>query len=427
MPAALVTGATTLRPVMRELAKAGFELVVATDAAMEAMKREKLPVEPLGKWFNDKIAVAAANDAAVLTSRVVEALNEGLPQAAVAEALGKSPLAMRVAGGLPNWLAGFAMQQLADATTTSLVMENLLREKEIAIFVTHEDITDRFRQMTRICQAHGIPTLHVPHGNYGGHSLERSPDSFLVADVAAVAGAYQQEFFAKRGASLERLPITGNPAWDEHYRVAKEGVQADAKRALGFQLEKPVAAVVTTWALGMSRLKGEWIDKSWRLALTMMKLLPRVQWLVSVHPNSPPGSEQRLGETIQREGIGAAITRGHYWQRLLAPDVHFVFSQTNFVAAAAILGRPAVGLEYEEYAGERRPCWDGDGAVLKVPPEPAAMADAVRRALTPEYQERWRGELLGPFLRRYNGPSDGHAAERVVALAAKMMEGGGDG
>jgi hypothetical protein len=423
-PVVLMSGGRTVQPLGKHIAQRGAELVLMEGRVAAEMNRLKIPATPLESLRNQRVAEMATNEAAILTARVVAALGSesrnGSPQKAVQEALDGTGYGTQMAVQLDKWLPGTVMRTMANMTQLTLLLEELFARKRVVAFLAHEDITDGGKLATKFCQARGVPTLHVPHGNYGPVPFFKSPDSFMVADVAAVAGEYQKEWFVSKGADPTRIVVTGNPAWDVFY--TSEAVPLEAKGNLGFDLDAPLVALCTSWTLGNCRGKAKWLNEAWKTMVMAAKLTPNVQWLISIHPNSPPKMEEELARALSEAGVRAAGTRKYLLLRLLAPNLHVMPLQSNIITEAAILGRPSMVFEASEMPDrERREQCEGDDSVMKVPMDPVAMADGIRYALTDEYQERWREELREPYLMKYNWANDGKATERVMSVMDQMI------
>jgi hypothetical protein len=278
----------------------------------------------------------------------------------------------------------------------------------LAAAVVHEDVTGLIRAFLLGVQAHGVPTVHVPHGLYAEAELRgANVHDRAWADVLAVGGAAQRKWFVRRGVPGDRIVETGNPAWDllcRHPRVPAESLGLARGR---------VVTLALSWigpdnagARILARAFANHVAASLTAVKALRRTEPSLRCVVKLHPSAPATEEERVRRLAAAAGVTVDLaTRGRTHEILAASDV-LVTQPSTIAAEALILGTPVVAIDC---------AYDGD-AVLAVPGEAAAVEAAVGHVLagwgrSEDFQARRR-----TFLRRHNGPSDGGAAERVAAL-----------
>jgi len=288
----------------------------------------------------------------------------------------------------------------------------LARSGRLAGVVVHEDVTAPVRALLEAVRPFGVPSVHVPHGVYADERLVGA-DVHGVAhtDVVAVAGEVEREWFLRRGVLPARLVVTGNPAWDPLC-----GRPRQSAAVLGLPPGR-VVTVTTTW-LGADSADHGGIraahERQLRAGLKAIASLqarhPDLHLVLKLHPSAPSGEEERLARLAAEAGARVGcLLRDRLPDVLAASDVLLTLPSTVAVEAV-VAGTPVVAIEF---------FFDGD-AVLTVPAEVGAIAAALADVLAGSGRSAGFAARRRQFVARYNGPSDGRAAERVARLVENL-------
>ena len=393
----MLSGGYTTTPVAPLLATT-YNLLLTEEAPAKALAQRKLPARSLTEWLPKEDAMALYTAAVKLA----------------ANAVGRIDLAGKLLDGkgpVEN-LPGMFLDCCIKALVRLEAVKRAAQEVDIAGWLTHEDITVEGKAMTLWCRANGIPSLHVPHGNYGWAPKENRVDTELFCDKAAVGGTYQRDWYVERGCDPARIIITGNPAWDFRF-----GVKIDKPWAKGlFQLDpkRPLVTWASSWSLGMTRTaKDEYLEEQYRKFLYATKEMLGPQFGVSVHPNSHKQGLEWYAREAEKAGARVMVTQGHLEELMQATDCLITINESNITTCAAQYGVPVLAAGGYE---------DGCPGILRLDGRP--VADGVRECMSEgwdrEFQSR-RGEYMRMF-----DDCQGDAARRVAEVLVSMT-GGGDG
>jgi hypothetical protein len=288
---------------------------------------------------------------------------------------------------------------------------SLARTGRLRAAVTHDDVTGLVRAFVEALRPLGVPTVHVPHGVYGDETVVGADvHGAAHADVVAVGGPAQRDWFLRHGVPPERLVVTGNPAWDA--LAPPPGPRPSLDLPPG-----PVVTVAGSWIGGNSAYRAftrHDQDRRMRACLAAVGRLqardPALRLVVKVHPSAPAGEEARLAALAAESGARTDLVARDRRAEILAASDALLTLPSTIAIEAILAGTPVVAADVR-YAGD---------AVLSAPAEPEALAAALVHAVdgwraSPEFARRRRD-----FLARYNGPSDGRAGERVIALVERL-------
>ncbi len=300
---------------------------------------------------------------------------------------------------------------LERALSTQLLVgeigRSLVATGRLAAVVLHEDVTPPARALLAATRDAGVPSLHLPHGVYARERLVGADvHGTLHADVVAVGGSMQREWFLSRGVAADRIVVTGNPAWDRLCTLARSDLPP---------LELPAGPVVTVAAswIGSDSAHRQHVeslhDAMMAAALDGVARLratqPSLRLVLRPHPSAPPSDDAALvARAVAAGALPDRVERGD-GVALLARSDALVTLPSTLAIEAILLGTPVVAPGFA-YDGDAVRSADRDGASVA-----AALAAALADVGTPAFAMR-----CAAFATRYNGPSDGSASERVLAL-----------
>lgn len=288
---------------------------------------------------------------------------------------------------------------------------SLVATGRLAAIVLHEDVTAPVRALLAASGAAGVPSVHLPHGVYARERLVGADvHGTLHADVVAVGGTAQRAWFLARGVPVDRIVVTGNPAWDRLH-----GLRRDAFPPLGLP-PGPVVTLATSWIGGdsahrshVARLHARMTTAAIAAVARIRRVRPDVRLVLRPHPSAPPEADAALiRHAVDAGAMPDRVERGDATALLARTDV-LVTLPSSIAVEAILVGTPVVSLAF---------AYDGD-AVRPCDLDPEAVAAAVQAALDD------RGDAFAArradFATRYAGPSDGRAGERVLALIADLV------
>lgn len=274
--------------------------------------------------------------------------------------------------------------------------------------VQHEDVTGAARAVLEAVRPFGVLSLHVPHGLYtDDHVVGAKLHETAHSDVIAVAGPAQRDWFVRRGVPANRVVVTGNPAWDALPTIGRtDGT------ALGLA-PGPVVTVATSWLgadVAHHGAVGPQHDRLVRAAFAAVGLVrgrvPAVRLVLKEHPSAPAGEEARLRAMAAAADVAIDLVVKDRSPVVLAASDVLVTLPSTVAVEALLVGTPVVSPEF---------CYDGDAA-LAVPGTADAIADALLHVLDGWGRSDDFAARRLEFAARHNGPCDGHASERVVAV-----------
>ncbi len=245
-----------------------------------------------------------------------------------------------------------------------------------------------------------VPLVHL----HGGEETEGAFDNALRHAVTKLAHLHlvSHPEYKRRVEALGEDPATvhvvGAPGLDNLWR-ADLAARDELERVLGLALAPPVVVVTlhpTTWG-------GDPSAEAEALAAAMRAV--EATYVVTM-PNVDPGNREvrAVLERLRgapRVALVEALGERRYFGLLRLADALLGNS------SSAILEAPALGLPSVNVGDRQKGRLRGDN-VIDVAPEPRAIADGLRRALTKEFRAHAQaGEK--PF-------GDGKSAPRIVAI-----------
>lgn len=288
---------------------------------------------------------------------------------------------------------------------------SLVATGRLAAVVLHEDVTPPVRALLAATRAGGVPSIHLPHGVYARERLVGADvHGVLHADVAAVGGSAQRAWFLSRGVAPDRIVVTGNPAWDRQCRH-----RLDDAAPLG--LLGRVVTLATSWIGGDSahrrhveRLHARMTAAAFAAIAGLRRTRDDLRLVLRPHPSAPASSDAALLAQAAAAGVRPdRVERGDATALLAGTDT-LVTLPSSIAIEAILLGTPVVSPAFH---------YDGD-AVHSCDVDADAVAAAITAALADRDDPAFAARRAD-FAARYNGPSDGRAGERVVALIDDLV------
>ncbi len=302
-------------------------------------------------------------------------------------------------------------QSLASQLLVAEIGRSLVATGRLAAIVLHEDVTPPVRALLAATRAAGVPSIHLPHGVYARERLVGADvHGVLHADLVAVGGSAQRAWFLSRGIAPDRIVVTGNPAWDRHC-----GVRRDAFPSLHLR-PGPVATIATSWIGADSahrshveRLHARMTDAALGAVTRLRRTRPDLRLVLRPHPSAPLDSHAALMRRAAATGAAPDLIECGDGTALLAQTDVLVTLPSSIAVEAILLGTPVVspGFEYEA------------GAVRSCDVDPEAVAAAMAAAL--DDADGGFAARRAAFAAAYDGPADGRAGERVLALIDDLV------
>ncbi|HEV7731394.1 MAG TPA: tetratricopeptide repeat protein [Candidatus Binatia bacterium] len=296
---------------------------------------------------------------------------------------------------------------LATQLLVGEIGRSLAATGRLAAVVLHEDVTPPARALLAATRDAGVPSLHLPHGVYARERLVGADvHGTLHADVVAVGGCMQREWFLSRGVAADRIVVTGNPAWDRLCMLSRHDAPP-----IGLP-PGPVVTVAASW-IGADSAHRQHVealhDAMMAAALDgvarLRATVPSLRLVLRPHPSAPASSDASLMTRAAAAGaVPDRIERGD-GVALLARSDALVTLPSTLAIEAILLGTPVVAPGFA-YDGDAVRSADRDGASVAAALE-ASLGDVGSSAFALR---------CATFATRYNGPSDGGAGERVLAL-----------
>jgi hypothetical protein len=302
-------------------------------------------------------------------------------------------------------------QALGSQLLVAEIGRSLVATGRLAAIVLHEDVTPPVRALLAATRAAGVPSIHLPHGVYARERLIGADvHGVLHADVVAVGGSAQRAWFLSRGVAPDRIVVTGNPAWDRHC-----GLRRDDCPALDLP-PGPVATIATSWIGADSahrshveRLHARMTDAAFAAVTRLRGTRPDLRLVLRPHPSAPPDMDAALVARAAAAGAAAdRVARGDGTALLARTDV-LITLPSSIGVEATLLGTPVVSPGF---------AYDGD-AVRSCDIDPDQVAAAMAAAL--DDADGGFAARRAEFAARYNGPSDGRAGERVLAMIDDLV------
>jgi GDP/UDP-N,N'-diacetylbacillosamine 2-epimerase (hydrolysing) len=244
-----------------------------------------------------------------------------------------------------------------------------------------------------------IPVAHVQAGERSGnidgmtrHAITR------FAHVHFASGEEAAERLRRMGEEEFRIHTVGAPQLDEllHGELAPPD---EVAARFELNLDRPVLVVLQH---PVTEQFGEGVEQ---MRETLEAVCELEQQTVLIFPNSDAGSDdlRRMIERYHRPFMRVERNLPHrLYGGLMRVASAIVGNSSSGIIEAPLMQLPAVNV------GERQRERARAGNVIDVPHDRAAIADALRRAMSPEFRRQMNGE--SPYV------GDGRVSERIVEV-----------
>ncbi|MGE5552296.1 MAG: glycosyltransferase [Betaproteobacteria bacterium] len=405
----ILPGGLKFLDLARSLAKEyGFHLVLIGDQMLAQLRSEGIACETLQ---SSPSSLDFENEALRGAARLLRA--EFVPS-----------LPPGIAGPPPDRLLEImvegAKKQFQSQILLREALAHLQEESPVALLVVNEDVTWLGKTAVLTARTLGIPSLVVSHGIPALRNLHDR----IYADVMAVHGRREANWYISNGNDPAKLVVTGGPFWDEHY--ADLPSREDLCHRLNLDPLRPVVTYAATWVNDLSLVNDPGtvatsIDVLLR-AVRPLQHREEVQLVVKLHPG-----DVRLRQTAQtflRRGaelgvrIDGLFTSG--LREVLAVSDVLLCEDSNAGVEALIHGKPVISLRTGPGAGmlflEEDPVLVAHDAEELAFLLDRALYDLATRA---HLRERRLGGLSD-----FNAGADGQSGRRVARLAVGLAEQG---
>ncbi len=319
-----------------------------------------------------------------------------------------------IVAALPDELApvatAFAAEVAAHAGVTApsllrrvtRILDDVACERLVLLGETNRIVTP----LTCVAEARGIPVTCVQHGII--HDIPQWAE--MPFSTFAVFGPAYAEVLTSLGTPPGRIAVTGDPRLD--HAVAAEPVPRERVLAsLGLEPDESRHLVMFAANYASHRLSGSSMERAFDALVEALDRLPEALLVVKLHPQGA-GREAPYHRVLARHSTLPHVIapRDSRLVDLIAiSDVVAVHvSSVGFEAAA--MGRPLVVINPDDGVQEVPFVREGIG-------QEARDAEGVRSLLMRAISGRFEmpdADALAAFNERYNGPLDGHAAERLA-------------
>ena len=366
----------------------------------------------LKAYMNAETSEESINEAYILAKRLYEPESASRLVDTITKAFAdrEIPLNLR-AEHVTRWFPAMAGEHIKQQNSIVRMIDSLCGDREVVGCIVHEDVTPDARAIVMYCNAHGIPTLHVPHANcfYIGEEWDIHTES--ISSHIAASGQYMKEFYVKWGYNEANITITGMPQLDSVY-ADHQPSRKEARQVLGIDADEKRMLLVyaTSWGQLTSERGGfeDEYEQSLQEVLETVKELDTVL-CVKMHPGEAQGQEQTYLNALKESGIEGFVTRGYNEYILRAADVLVSHGPSNICVIAASIGLPCAYCPTEDFE------FPFPSPVLSR----GNLTHAVRVAMKLDKEKTW-----GVFAKKMNDAhGEGNAVERITELCQSLFHG----
>lgn len=377
-------------------------------AADEAVGLGVKGVLAVGAFNGPRPIDAVDNDLAFLAARFVGDLAR--VGHALDSAYGTDGPEMLRSENMAKWLPAFVVEQARSIAYPMTAISNVIETRKVRALIVHEDVSPLYRGAVALCQARGIPTIHIPHAPC--HLLPGVPDIHRETrtDYILASGVRVRDFYASSGFPADRIQVVGGPQYDRMYGEVHLSREV-ARQQLGLPDDQLVIVYGATWAQTTSlRSKFEAELQAGFAAVVGLAAGIGAHLVVSLHPHGGSKHEE-YAKAMTEAKVKGLVVRGHMVHVLRAADLLITQGPSNLCLEAAILGTPSVYLRTEgfDYA-TALPGRANDYTDLP----PVAQA---------AYEAREDRAALDAFVTEYNAThaEGGVAAERAAEAVLEIL------
>lgn len=294
----------------------------------------------------------------------------------------------------------------------------------VELLVVNEDLMQAAKTAVLWARNAQIPSLHLSHSAILGQPY--TVHHQFNADCMAVFGSRGQAGYLDMGIAPDRMPATGNPAWDAYADLAPRRAEVRHWVFDKYQLQAdaPLLVFGTTWAANLTAFADPDIyDRTVRAFLRSCRQLRqsgrRVHCVIKDRASNLGFGRERVGAIARSEGLEPddyLYTVEDMEALTLAADL-LISVDSNLSIEAMLAGTPALNL-WDATGWLLGPFFAAEDGVLQVHPDRLADilaqlldAPALREALLSSLQSR---------VADFNAGHDGKAAQRVAELMAGL-------
>lgn len=402
-PVLIVSGGPITQTLWRPLS-ARYDLVFLYDQAAAIAREMKINnAQALFEVLDADLREMAANEAALLTGKLVNALpsiETNINQIYHHQ----QPAALN--SDLHKWWAGYCQYHIGERVKMVAALKKVSVTREVVGCLTHEDVAPDTRSLVDFCNAHGIPTIHLPHANChlrddAGPDIHRETR----AQTIIAHGAYMADWYRRQGFT-GTIEVAGNPAFDGLYGDGLP-TKREARDVLGIKPDELAIAYAATWGQTTS-LRGDAHEMDDGLAAVLKAAQAlKALVLVKVHPHAPLESDQFYAQALEAAKVPGLVTRYHTTYLLRAADALVAQGPSNLCIEAAICGTPPCYITTEGFDFSHE-------SILRSGPD--EIEQVIRRTLELKEPVYWE-----EFIKFYHDVHpDGNAGERVLEIVERV-------
>lgn len=400
----LISGAPIQQALWKPLSER-YDLCFIYDGVVEYAASLGVTADNLNRYITADVQEGALTEAAKLAAKAVPAMPT-IQQRLTARFNGDTPPELAEADA---WFPGYLLQKAQVTAMMIGALELFLKTHDVAGCVVHEDVAPDMRTIVALCQARGIPTLHLPHAPC--HLLPNGdPDIHREtrADWIGASGLGVAEFYRENGHAPDKIAILGGAQWDGLYTPFIQVERDEARRVLGIDPERPALWYGASWTQ-TTALRGEGDAGLWRGVDAVLRTAKDLNAtvLISLHPNDGSQADAAYLKALQDADVDGLVTRYHVPYIAAAADALIAQGPSNLCIDAAIQGVPSCYLQTEGFDFRSALPYRSDGSDLTA---------VVRQTIASRGSAEWQA-----FVRLYNAAHpDGDAAGQIAAWVGDL-------
>lgn len=360
------------------------------------------------------------SDAASRAHAVAQAVaTEQWPEFCGATACG----AERVRGVLTNRLA----ERLLPELVLVEALEVARRTHAIELVIVNEDVTSLGKTAALWARAHNVPVVHLAHSEILGelYTVHRE----FHADAMLALGPRGTEPYRDLGIEERRLPVVGNPAWDQYDALVAQRalVRREVYRHFGLSEQVPLVLFGTTWSARLSAHDvPDLYERTVRAFLTAVRTIKaagvELNVVIKDRPANAAFGKSVLDALAVEMGIGAGSFRyatGDTEALIVASDV-VVSADSNLTVEAMIADVPALNY-WDERSWTLGPFFGAEDGVVQT--TASDLAAAIAGVITnPGFRNAVLAGMRTQRQRYYPGGGAAARAAETLTRYARLPE-----
>lgn len=293
-----------------------------------------------------------------------------------------------------------------------------LNAREYDALIVWTDAIPTSRCAVLASRKRGIPTFEITHGAFNTYRQGHFEcDSYV--DVILAPGQEEADFRKFYGSAAEVI-ITGKPSFDWMALIDRQAEKTSIKENLGIPAHRPIVLYGMTWRHPFSTWERDGDRGEWDVYSAHLNLLPICKPYLLVKPHyvfEARAHVERLRYEMDQMGVVEyAIVTGSTRNILPAADL-VVSHKSSLLVESVLLGIPCVGFDFRE----RNDFAFYPGLGIEWCDRRDRLLETISRTLL-DFPTKERLKMERVKARHYfNGPDDGHAAERCVAAIERVV------